>query len=206
MARTRYFPRADGDLLVWLDNFSKQIPTHGPTVGLDATGIKALQDQCAAVSTAVADDEKAHAAWRSAVAHSATVKQATLRTLAAAIEHLDTSPGCTDAIRAALRTVPPQAQPIALGTHKVAFTLEALPGRVVVKWRKGPLDGVNVYGQRGGETEWRLLGRDNRAPYDDLRPLAQPGTAEVRRYRLTGVLNDQEVTPPSDIVSITIAD
>lgn len=206
MARTRYMPRADGDLLVWFDNFGKQIATHGPTVGLDAAGIKALQAQCATASAAITEDEKAHAAWRSAVAHSATVKEATAKTVAAAIEHLDKNPKCTDAIRAALRIVPPQAQPIALGSHKVTFTLEALPGRVVVKWRKGPLDGVNVYGQRGSETQWVLLSRDNRPPYDDLRPLAQPGVPEVRRYRLTGVVHDQEVTPPSDTVSITVAD
>ncbi len=57
MARTRYMPRADGDLLVWFDNFGKQIATHGATVGLDAAGIKALQAQCATVSAAIADDE-----------------------------------------------------------------------------------------------------------------------------------------------------
>ena len=138
------------------------------------------------------------------MAHSATVKEVTLRTLAAAIEHLDTSPSCTDAIRTALRTVAPQAQPIALGSHKVAFALEALPGRVVVKWKKGPLDGVNVYGQRGSETEWRFLGRDNRSPYDDVRPLGTPGVPEERRYRVIGVVDDTEVTPESDTVTITL--
>lgn len=207
MVRARYMPRSDGDLLVWLDNFSKQIATHGATVGLDAAGVKALQDRSTAVATAVAEDEKAYAGWRSAVAHSAEVKDGSLRAMAATIAHLDTHPSCTDAIRAALRITPPatSAQSAALGTYKVPFTVEGLPGRVVVKWRKGALDGVNVYGQRDGEKEWTLLARDNRPPYDDLRPIAQPGSSEVRRYRLIGVVDDREVTPPSDIVSISIA-
>jgi hypothetical protein len=38
------------------------------------------------------------------------------------------------------------------------------------------------------------------------RALAQAGTPESRRYRLVGVVNDQEVTPPSDVVTIAIAD
>lgn len=207
MARTRYMPRSDGDLLIWLDNFSKQIATYGATVGVDAAGVKALQDRCAGITAAVSDDEKAYAAWRSAVAHSAAVKDASLRAMAEVIAHLDTHPRCTDATRAALRITAPQAPslPVALSEHKVAFTLEALPGRVVVRWRKGPLEGVNVYGQREKETEWALLARDNRPPYDDLRPVAQPGASEVRRYRLVGVVNDQEVTPPSDIASISVA-
>lgn len=206
MVRTRYMPRADGDLLVWLDNFSKQLATYGATVGLDAAGIKALQEQCTAIATAVGEDERAYAGWRAAVAHSAAVKDGGLNAVAAAVAHLDTHPRCTDAIRAALRITAPQttAQPLALGEHKIPFTLEGLPGRVVVKWRKGGLDGVNVYGQRGGETEWVLLGRDNRPPYDDLRPPTQPGASEVRRYRLVGVVDDREVTPPSDIASISI--
>lgn len=206
MVRTRYMPRADGDLLVWLDNFSKQLATHGATVGLDAAAIKALQDKCTAITTAVGEAERAYAGWRAAVAHSAEVKDGGLKVVAAAVAHLDTHPGCTGAIRASLGITAPQTaeQSVALGEHKVPFKLEGLPGRVVVKWRKGVLDGVNVYGQRGGETEWMLLARDNRPPYDDLRPLMQPGTGEVRRYRLVGVVDDREVTPPSDIASISL--
>lgn len=206
MVRNRYMPRADADLLVWLDNFSKQLATHGAAVGLDAAGIKGLQEQCTAISTAVGEDERAYAGWRAAVAHSAAVKDGGLQAVAAAVAHLDTHPRCTDAIRAALGITGPQtqAQPAALSEHKVPFTLEGLPGRVVVKWRKGGLDGVNVYGQRGSETEWVLLGRDTRPPYDDLRPAVQPGASEVRRYRLVGVIDDREVTPPSDIASISL--
>jgi hypothetical protein len=199
-------PRKDSSLLQWLGNFSAQIGVYGPTVGLDAAGIKAQQDLCATVISSVQADETAHSAWRAAVAHSATVKADSLKALAAVIAHIETAPGCTDAIRASLGIVPPQAQTIAYGEIKVSFHLQLLPGRVVVHWQKGPLDGVNVYGQRGSETGWTLLGRDNRSPYDDLRPLAQPGTAELRRYRLIGVANDVEVTPPSDIVSITVSD
>ncbi len=202
----RYMPRKDSTLLQWLGNFSTQIGVSGATVGLDPTGIKAQQDLCSAVITAIQADEAAHSTWRAAVAHTATVKDQSLTQLAAAIDHIDTSPGCTDAIRASLGIVPPQVQTIAYGEIKVSFSLEQLPGRVVVHWKKGPLDGVNVYGQRGSETGWTLLARDNRTPYDDVRPLAQPGTAELRRYRLIGVANDEEVTPPSDIVSITVAE
>lgn len=206
MVRTRYMPRADGDLLVWLDNFSKQLATYGNPVGLDAAAIKALQDKCTAITTAVGETERAYAGWRAAVAHAAAVKDGGLKAVVAAVEHLDTHPGCTNAIRAALGITAPQAaeQSVALGAYKVPFKLEGLPGRVVIKWRKGVLDGVNVYGQRGGETDWMLLARDNRSPYDDLRPPMQPGMSEVRRYRLVGVVDDREVTPPSDIASISI--
>jgi len=81
-------------------------------------------------------------------------------------------------------------------------TLAALAGASTAKCK--PLDGVNVYGQRGSETEWKLLGRDNRPPYDDVRPLGTPGVPEERRYRVIGVVDDTEVTPESDTVTITL--
>src|ERR1700733_6362304 len=123
----RYMPRRDSALLQWLGNYSTQIGTTGATVGVDPPGITAQQGLCTQVITAVQADETAYAAWRSAVAHSATVKATALQSLAAAIDHIDTAPGCTDAIRAALGIVPPQLQTIAFGEIKVAFTLQALP-------------------------------------------------------------------------------
>ncbi len=151
-----------------------------------------------------AADEKAYQACRAAVAHTASVKASVLSSIAAAMEHLSTAPGCTDAIRTVLRLHSPQSPPVAASSYKVPIVAETMPDRVVLRWRKGPLDGVNVYSQRGSETEWRLLGRDNRPPFDDLRPLEKPGVPEQRRYRVIGVIDDTEVTPESDIVTVTV--
>lgn len=204
---TRYLPRADSELLIWLDNYGKQLAAVGKSVGVDATEQKAQQALCAEIATAIQADEAAYANYRAAVAHSAEVKARALKTITSRIDHIDTHPACTDEIRAALRMVAPQAgSSLALSEHKVPLSVEGLPGRVVLKWKKGPLEGVNVYGQRGTETEWLLLGRDNRPPFEDLRPLAARGVPEVRRYRVVGVVADREVTPPSDTVAISIAD
>ena len=44
---------------------------------------------------------------------------------------------------------------------------------------------------------------DTHSPYDDHTPLAVPGVAEVREYQAFGVLHDQQIGQPSDIVSVT---
>ena len=201
----KYLPRNDADLLIWLQNLRDALPTHASAVGMDAVTQKTVLDQSSQLTTALAADEKAYQAYRTAVAHSATVKANVLTSITAAMSHASTAPGCTDAIRTALRLQGPQAQPVAPSTYKVPLSPEVLPGRVVLGWRKGPLDGVNVYSQRGTDTEWRLLGRDNRPPFDDLRPLEKSGVPELRRYRVIGVIGDTEVTPESDVVSVTVA-
>ena len=205
MAR-KYLPRNDADLLIWLQNLRDQVGTYATAVGLDAATKKSVIDQAAQLIGSIEADEKAYVAYRAAVAQTAALKASVLTSLVATLDHVDTAPGCTDAIRTALRLVGPQSQEAAASEYKVPISVEALPGRVVLRWRKGSLDGVNVYGQRGTETQWLLLGRDNRSPYDDLRPLEKPGVAEQRRYRVIGVISDQEVTPVSDTVSVTIGD
>jgi hypothetical protein len=201
----KYLPRNDAELLVWLQNLRDALPTHASAVGMDAATQKAVLDQSSQLSTALAADEKAYQAYRAAVAHSATIKASVLTSITAAMSHVSTAPGCTDAIRTALRLQGPHSQQAAPSTYKVPLSPEVLPGRVVLGWRKGPLDGVNVYSQRGTDTEWRLLGRDNRPPFDDLRPLEKSGVPEQRRYRVIGVIGDIEVTPESDVVSVTVA-
>ena len=114
MQNYRFFPRSDADRLVWLTNFNNQIATYGAAVGLDATASKALQTLCGGVADAVQADETAYAAYRAAVAHSATVKAASFKTLADTIAHIDTAPGCTDQIRAALGIVTPPSDVAAI--------------------------------------------------------------------------------------------
>ena len=200
----KYLPRNDADLLIWLQNLRDALPSHAATVGMDAASQKGVLDQVALLTAALVADEKAYQSYRTAVAHSATVKASALGSIIATMSHVSTAPSCTDAIRTALRLQGPQSQPVAPSTYKVPLSSEVLPGRVVLGWRKGPLDGVNVYSQRGTDTEWRLLGRDNRPPFDDVRPLEKPGVPEVRRYRVIGVVDDTEVTPASDVVSVTV--
>ncbi|HMU39209.1 MAG TPA: hypothetical protein PKE31_09375 [Pseudomonadota bacterium] len=200
----KYFPRADADLLIWLQNLRDQLPGCATAVGMDAATKKSVLDLSTQLTQAIEADEKAYQAYRTAVAHSATMKATTLASLAAALDHVSTAPGCTDAIRVALRLQGSQTHAVSVSSYKVPLAAEAMPGRVVLRWKKGPLDGVNVYGQRGSETEWRFLGRDNRSPYDDVRPLGTPGVPEERRYRVIGVVDDTEVTPESDTVTITL--
>jgi len=68
---------------------------------------------------------------------------------------------------------------------------------------KGEFDGVNVYGEREGESGFVLLGRDAQSPYEDKRPLLQEGRPEIRRYQLRYVKNDVEVGQMSDTISVT---
>ncbi len=60
---------------------------------------------------------------------------------------------------------------------------------------------MNIYARPTGTSQWQYLARDNNSPYDDERPLAN-GQPEMREYMAIGVVGDEEVGQPSDIISV----
>lgn len=65
---------------------------------------------------------------------------------------------------------------------------------------------MNLYSRKNSDVESALIViRLLKFPYFDERPLAVPGTPEVREYMAMGVLNDEEVGQPSEIREIVFA-
>lgn len=61
---------------------------------------------------------------------------------------------------------------------------------------------MNIYSQRDGDTDFKLLGRDSHPPFVDTRPLLVAGKPELRQYRAIFVVGDQEVSQFSDNLTI----
>ncbi len=86
-------------------------------------------------------------------------------------------------------------------TYKTELTAEVFPGYVRISFVKGNAEAVNIYSRMEGETAWVFLATDQHSPYNDTRPLADPATPETREYMGMGVIDDEEIGQPSDIVS-----
>lgn len=87
-------------------------------------------------------------------------------------------------------------------TFKPVLSAVSASGRVTLTGRKLGADGLNLYSRRKGETTWKLIAAKRaRFPFDDTAPPATPGQPEEREYRAAGVLGDDEIGEPSDIVS-----
>ena len=73
-------------------------------------------------------------------------------------------------------------------------TADRTGGVIEISFTKYGSDGVNLYSQRDGDTEWVLLSYATRSPYKDQRPLLIAGHAELRRYSAVYVKRGQEVS------------
>jgi hypothetical protein len=74
-------------------------------------------------------------------------------------------------------------------------------GKVVVKWKKGVANSINMYVRRGN-SDFAFAGNDSKPPYDDPTPL--PTEATNWTYRAIYVVNDKEVGQFSDEVNVLV--
>ena len=158
---------------------------------------EASQDRCTRITAALAANEKARADYKSQVKATNAIKKVDMAGLRADIRLIKASAGYTLAIGEDLGIVtPPVTQTIASG-DKASAKAEARGDTVIISWKKGTLDGVNVYMRRQGESDWRRLNPRHPQPVRGPdAPLLKPGVPEVREYRVTGVIKDKEVWRP----------
>lgn len=197
-----FIPTKDASLVNWANNYKTKIATHGPTLGLTAAQITAQQNRCTNVINSIQTVEVKKSDYQSAVEAKDTTKTTEIGVLRTDIGAMKTNAAMTAAIAADLGIVgtPDAFDP---STFKTQLTVEVVAGSVRIKFVKSKTDGVNIYARLKGQSAWTFLARDTASPYVDTRPLATPGTAEVREYMAFGVIDDAQIGQQSDIASVT---
>ena len=199
-----YLPHNDGDKLNWYTNYNSKIGTDGPTVGLSAGDITAIQSKLGAYLSQFNSLVQLKNTLKAMTATTRALEKALLVDVRKQVARLKTHAGFTPGIAANLDVV---GEPDAFDpdTFKPKLTVTVFPGTVRAEFIKGETDGVNLYCRLRGQTGWKFVARDTNSPYEDHTPLAQPGVPEAREYCARAVLGDQEIGQMSDIVSVTYA-
>ncbi len=53
-------------------------------------------------------------------------------------------------------------------------------------------------------SQFEKIGIDYHSPYIDTRPLKVDGQPEVREYYLRGIVDDEEIGVPSDVIRVVV--
>lgn len=196
-------PDSHANRLAFFKNLKKEINDNAATLGLDADEVAAanaiLDPLIAAYQTLV----DAEAAATQASADADQVFAAQNSDLRALFNNLKANPKCTDGMAAAMQIVTPATQHDPNAT-KPKIKADAQPGHVRITGSKDYAELVNIYSRVVGTSPWTLVGiKRKKFPFDDQTPLKTASVPEQREYMARGVINDEEVGEPSDIVQVT---
>lgn len=200
-----FIPNKRGDRYLWWKNIRDSIETEGPNFGLTAGEITATKDLATAVVAAMEATNEAQAALEGSRAAEKTTVGANEAALRMKIRNWKSTPGFVGSSSESVLQLVGPADGFDASTFKSVVKLSIVGGQIRVDFTKGGCDNVVVYCRLRGSSTWTRLGTDGRSPYYDTNPLANAAVPEVREYMVMGMIDNEEVGVPSDIVSIVFA-
>ena len=199
-----YVPNTDDALIPWLTNLKTKLTTYSAALGITPARATQITAWCDALIAAINNTAQKKAAWLAVAANKQTQTDTSLTGLRAEIGLWKKQPAMTDAISADLQIVG-ATDTFDADNYAPDVTGQAFAGYVRIKFKKNGADGINIYTRKKGEPGWKFLARYTNSPYDDHTPLTVAPQPEVREYQAFGVLGDDQIGQPSDIVSVTFA-
>jgi hypothetical protein len=227
MRRNHYFPKGEGKQVIWFNNFSKKLRnTYAPTFGISNAEADKIVDYAKFFEFLSVYLNSSRAFSEGLTAYRNTFKKSPIDTPLPALPQLNvTLPASIPSTQGMLATISKLVARIKAHPNYKANIGEDLgiegsqhdfdkdkympkgnvrlqARHVEIRFRKKGVDAMHVYAHDEATDKWILLGRQTKSPYRDKRPLAVAGKPEKRRYRLHGVMGDDEIGQLSNILEI----
>ncbi len=205
MAKSDFIPSPDNDFSVWLNRFATNFPSLLTDYNLSDNDLATLKASVTDFNSKIATASDAAASAKRATTNKNDSRhnvEALIRSLVRRIKaHPSYSAGEGDhlGIEGPKSTVDFSAlKPNLNGIDQTG-------GQVALSFNKLKSDGVNIYGQREGDTDWVLLARATVSPYLDNRPLLSTGKPELRHYTAIYMQKDKEIGQFSNDIAVNCA-
>lgn len=218
-------PDTDNGKSVWFKNFAAQLPAYATALKISANELQSVKDDCnvflyaldcvemgktySAQLIAFKDALRSGASNNGAIAMPPPLVFPPAPTMVDGdifgrirrlVQNIKTQKAYTNDIGKALGIIG-ETTTVNYADLKPEIKSEVTGGKVVVKWKKGAADSINVYVKRD-DTGYVLAGNDAKPPFDDPTPL--PTEATTWTYKAMYVVNDKEIGKASDEVSVLV--
>ncbi|OAI26779.1 MULTISPECIES: hypothetical protein [Methylomonas] len=205
MAKSDYFPRPDGELLMWHDRFILNLASLKTQLGLSDEDIAGCGSDNKELHGKVAAANIAAAASHHATAEKQAYRNQLEDKVRALARRIKSHPSYTDALGNLLGIVGAEISTDLSDAKPILKAVDQTGGIVVLSFQKSKSDGINIYSQRDNDSEFLFLARDTLTRYVDNRPLLIAGKPELRRYTAVYVVKDVEVGQFSDELVVSCA-
>jgi len=205
MPNKDYYPKAEGDLIPWLDNYYTKLGIHATALDIPAAVVTQVQADLASAEQQLKNVAAAKNTWQAAVNAKDDVLGQVQKHVRDRVVIIKRHDNYTDTIGLDLGIIGPsqgQLSADVLTNAKPDFTATVLPDMVRLDWTKGAFDGVIIQSKRGADTNFTAVDKDTISPYEDDRGNLTKDVPETRTYRMRYLYGDDEVGVWSDEVKV----
>ena len=194
-----FIPKGEGDLLQFLLNLNAHIASPPAGFVIPAALQTAISDACQALPVAADAAKQAEDAYHAAVQQKLTTKTNSIKAIREAVKDLQRLPNYDAAIAKALGVVGDEFTPEYANLKPAKPKAKRVIKGVQITYVRGYADGALIYGRRGAETAFTLVGQVNKTVFIDTRTNIDGASAENREYYLVFFKNDDPIGISSDI-------
>lgn len=205
MAKSDFVPPQDPAFIAWHDNLLSQLDSRFADLGLSTEDLTTLRNDNTLLHAKIAAANAAAAVAKHATAEKNEMRHAVENHCRAIAKRIKAHPAYNSAAGALFGIEGAESNHDVRAAKPNLSGADHTAGQVELDFSKLKSEGINLYSQREGDSDWVLLARITSAPYIDNRPLLQPGKPELRRYTAVYVVKDQEVGAFSDEVVVNCA-
>lgn len=200
-----FFPKSDSSLVVWATNYKEKIVLHGVALGMTPAEIDAEIDICKAVITAINEVNAQKTTLKKVIDSRDGVIDLQGAELRTDIARHKTATGYTEAIGQDLGIIGSTVE-FDPNTFKPVISVELFGGNIRFRFVKAGVNGLNIYKRQKGTSNFTLLSRTTKSPFDFHPTLSEANKPEHWEFRAFGVINDVEIGLASDIVEIVFGE
>jgi hypothetical protein len=205
MSKIDFVPASDIEFAAWHDNFKAAALARQAEAGLTDEDVAQIVSDNAEIHAKIAAANLAAAQHKQATGEKNTSRSRIESNTRGYARRIKVQPKYQPALGSLFGIEGTEVSPD-LSNGKPNLTgLDHTGGSVELGFNKLKSDGINIYCQREGDTDWVMLAHAIISPYTDNRPLLQAGKPELRRYTGVYVQKYQEVGQFSDEVVVNCA-
>jgi hypothetical protein len=202
MAIQDYLPKKDDKFLTWHDRFKTTLTANLVALGLAAGDATAVNTDNTEIHAKITASNLADGAAQQATKDKNASRKNIEARVRAMVRRIKSAPTYTEALGALLGIIGPEDTTDLATSKPLLQGVDKHGGVAEIGFNLLTSEGVNIYSQRDGDTEFKFLARDTCSPYVDNRPLLVAGKPELRRYKAIFVVGDQEVSQFSDDLTV----
>ena len=175
MTNRDYFPKKEGEVVPWIENFVQVASANAATLGLGTTDITALKtmsgDLAGKLNAAIAKQSEAMAATEA----KNIMKDKATEVVRSMVRQVQAKPGVPDNLKAQLRiTIPsPSPTPSVLYPPKDLSAEMTAGGLCLMKWNRNSNNyGTTFIIEAGNKTtdKWEIIGTSTKSQYEAKLP------------------------------------
>ena len=200
-----FFPKADPSLVAWATNYKEKIVLYGVILGMTPAEIDAEIAICDVIITSINGVNAQKTTLKKVIDIRDEVINLQGGELRADIARHKTATGYTEAIGQDLGIIGTSVE-FDPNSYKPILTVELFGGNIRFRFVKAGVNGLNIYKRQKGTSNFILLSRATKSPFDFHPTLVEANKPEHWEFRAFGVINDLEIGLASDIVEIVFGE